>query len=92
MADERPASARYWINRALFDLGDPARRTAFDARPEAYFDGYPLDEQQRRALLATDWAALLEQGALPNLVFKYYMILGLPPERFAKTVKEAPDG
>ena len=92
MRDEKPASKRYWINQALFDLGDPEKRAAFEAAPEAYFDAYPLDERQRRALLGKNWAALLEQGVLPNLAFKFYMVQGLPPEHFADSVKGVRDG
>lgn len=87
MQDRMPASERYWLNRALFDLGDPAKRTAFAAEPEAYVDGYPLNGPQRRAMLEADWPALLKLGALPVLVFKYYMVRGLPAEKFSASVK-----
>ena len=86
MNEPRAASERYWLNRALFDLGDLAKRKEFAAAPETYVDGYPLDPPQRQAMLEGDLPGLLRLGALPNLVYKYYMARGLPPERFAATM------
>ncbi len=84
-----PASARYWINRALFDLGDPACRRQFGADRASYLDRYPLDADARAALEAPGWQALLDCGALPNLVFKYFVMHGHPPETFAAAAGEA---
>ena len=83
-----PGSARYWLNRALFDLGDPASRKAFADDRAGYFARYPLDAGARAALETPDWRSLLDRGALPNLVFKYFMMHGLPPERFAAIAGE----
>lgn len=84
-----PASARYWLNRALFDLGDPACRREFSADRVAWLDRYPLDEEARAALEAPGWQRLLDCGALPNLVFKYFMLHGHPPGKFATIAGEA---
>ena len=83
-----PASARYWLNRALFDLGDPACRREFSADRVAWLDRYPLDEEARAALEAPGWQRLLDCGALPNLVFKYFMLHGHPPGKFAAIAGE----
>ena len=89
MTGTRPGSARYWLNRALFDLGDPARRREFGADRAAWLDRYPLDAGARAALETPGWQALLECGALPNLVFKYFMLHGHPPGKFAAIAGEA---
>lgn len=89
MTGAPPASARYWLNRALFDLGEPAGREAFAADPAAYLARYPLDAGAREALESPDWLALLDRGALPNLVFKYFMLHGHPPGEFAAIAGEA---
>ena len=89
MTGTRPASARYWLNRALFDLGDAARRREFGADRAAWLDRYPLDAGARAALETPGWRALLECGALPNLVFKYFMLHGHPPGKFAAIAGEA---
>lgn len=89
MTGTSPASARYWLNRAMFDLGDPAHRQEFGANKAAWLDRYPLDADARAALEAPGWRALLDRGALPNLVFKYFMILGHPPGEFAAIAGEA---
>ncbi|MGE0716521.1 MAG: hypothetical protein AB7P02_13860 [Alphaproteobacteria bacterium] len=81
-----PASPRYWLNRVMFDLGDPANRAAFGAGKEAFLARYPLGPADRAALAGPDWQALLARGALPVLVFKYFMLHGLAPERFAEIV------
>lgn len=89
MTGSPPASARYWLNRALFDLGEPAGREAFAADRAAWLDRYPLDAPAREALESPDWLALLDRGALPNLVFKYFMMHGHPPGKFAAIAGKA---
>lgn len=84
-----PASARYWLNRALFDLVDPASQQAFTADRAAYLARYPLDADARAALEGPSWRTLLDRGALPNLVFKYFMVHGHPPEKFAAIAGES---
>jgi len=92
MAGAAPASSRYWLNRALFDLGERANREAFGTDRHAYFAEYPLNDAARAALIDPGWNALLAHGALPNLVFKYFMLNGLAPETFAAVAKEDGDG
>lgn len=89
MTGPPPASARYWLNRALFDLGEPAWRQRFEADRAAWLDCYPLDADARAALDAPEWKALLDRGALPNLVFKYFMMHGHLPGKFAAIAGEA---
>ena len=83
----RPASARYWLNRALFDLGQAEYRAAFDADREGYVARYPLDPAARAALLGPDWAGLVAGGALPNLIFKFYILHGHAPETFPQALE-----
>ncbi len=87
MAQPRPASARYWLNRALFDLGQAEHRATFHADKEGYLSGYPLEPGARAALLGPDWSALVAAGALPNLIFKYYMLHGHAPETFPQALE-----
>ena len=82
MNEVRSASPRYWLNRALFDLGDAQARAAFKADKEAYLTQYPLDQAAREALIGPGWRALVDLGGLPNLIFKYYMFHGHAPETF----------
>ena len=86
-AAPRPASARYWLNRALFDLNQAEHRAAFGADREGYLSRYPLEPAARAALLGPDWAGLVAGGALPNLIFKYYMLHGHAPETFPRTLE-----
>ena len=89
MTRSPPASARYWLNRALFDLGEPDNRQAFASDRTAWLGRYPLDADARAALEAPGWRALLDRGALPNLVFKYFMLHGHAPGKFAAIAGEA---
>jgi len=86
MTASPPGSPRYWLNRAVFDLGAPENLAAFRADSAAYVARYPLDEAAQEALGGPRWQALIDCGLLPNLVFKYYLLQGLPPERFAEIV------
>ena len=83
----QPASRRYWLNRVLFDLDQPENRAAFKEDKEAYFARYPLNMAERELLSGPHWQGLLDRGTLPNLVFKYFMLHGLDPQRFAEIVK-----
>jgi hypothetical protein len=82
-------SPRYAINRAMFDLSRQPNARALVADKEAFLAGYELRAEERQALLGPDWKRLLELGALPNLVYRYYMLHGLAPETFPATIAAA---
>jgi hypothetical protein len=80
-------SPRYGINRAIMDLTrNPDGRAVVANNKAAFFAGYTLSDKERKALMDPDWRALLELGVLPNLVYRYYMMHGLPPETFPSAV------
>jgi hypothetical protein len=82
-ATDPPGSPRYALNRAMFDLARAPNRRALIADKAAFLAGYGLDNDAREALLRPDWRGLLELGALPNLVYRYYVLHGFAPETFA---------
>ena len=91
--DAVPAgSPRYMINRVIFDLTHRPDARALIATKAVFLAGYPLDEAERHALMGPDWRRLLAMGALPNLVYRYYMLHGHAPESFpaALAVASAP--
>lgn len=92
MTEAGPASSRYWLNRVLFDLGESDNRALFAADKAGYFRRYPLDAPALEALQGPDWQSLLRQGTLPNLLYRYYMLCGFPPDRFAETFKAGAHG
>ncbi len=92
MTVAEPSSSRYWLNRALFDLNQVTNRDAFMSDKMAYISRYCLTESEREALTGPCWRALLDHGALPNLVFKYYMVHGLNPAKFADAAKSNCNG
>ena len=79
-------SPRYAINRVMFDLSRQPNARALVADKEAFLAGYELGPEERKALLGPDWSRLLELGALPNLVYRYYMLHSLAPETFPAAV------
>ena len=70
-------TGRYRVNRVIFDLvRNPDRRRLIEDKAD-FLSRYPLEPDEREALEAPDWPKLLELGALPNLIFKYYLLHGL---------------
>ena len=77
---------RYWLNRVIIDLARAPNRAELFADKASFIGRYPLQEEDQAALLAPDWRKLLELGVLPNLIYKFYMLHGLAPERFTDAV------
>ena len=82
-------SPRYAINRVMFDLSRQPNARALVADKDKFLAGYELRPEERQALLGPDWRRLLELGALPNLVYRYYMLHGFAPETFPAAVAAA---
>jgi hypothetical protein len=86
-AGERPrGSPRYEVNRVIFDLANHPEAKKMVAAKDAFLARYPITAEERAALSGPDWARLLALGALPNLVYKYYMLHGFPPESFPAAI------
>jgi hypothetical protein len=83
-------SPRYAINRVMFDLSRQPNARALVADKEAFLAGYELRPEERKALLGPEWSRLLELGALPNLVYRYYMLHGLTPGTFPAAIAASP--
>jgi hypothetical protein len=83
-ASDPPGSPRYALNRAMFDLARTPNRRELMQDKRAFLAGYGLDEDAHAALLKPDWRRLLELGALPNLVYRYYILHGFAPESFSQ--------
>lgn len=79
--------AAYDVNRVLWDFKDAADKQAILADKAPFLACYRLSEAERRAFLEPNFAALLDAGALPNLVFKYYVAHGLAAEHYAERIK-----
>ena len=82
-------SDRYAINQAIFDLSRHPDARKLVANKAGFFAAYPLRAEERQALLGPEWKRLLELGVLPNLLYRYYALHGMPPETFAATVAAA---
>jgi len=82
-----PGSPRYWVNRALVDLCRAPNARTLIAGKSDFFAQYALSPEERTALLAPQWRRLLELGALPNLVYRCYVLHGHAPELFPTAIK-----
>jgi hypothetical protein len=78
--------AAYMLNRILFDLNRRSDRPEVLKNLEAHLQAFALDDAERQALLDRNFKQLLALGALPNLVFKYYLWSGLPPGEYGQRV------
>ncbi len=88
-----PASGtgRYRVNRPIFDLVRSPDRRKLVADKAAFLSRYQLEPEEREALEAPDWPKLLKLGALPNLIFKYYLLHGLKLDDLAETMTADPE-
>jgi len=84
-------TGRYRVNRAIFDLVRSPDRRELVADKAAFLSRYQLEAEEREALVAPDWPTLLKLGALPNLIFKYYLLHGLALDDLAETMTAAPE-
>jgi len=68
--DGRRSRRGYPLNAFLMSLNDAANRDAFRVGEDAYLDRYPLDAEQREAVLARRWLRMLELGGNVYYVYK----------------------
>jgi protocatechuate 4,5-dioxygenase alpha chain len=59
----KTAHSAYALNKLLFSFNHAANRAEFAANPGAYADKHGLTPEQKAALLADDFLALLRLGA-----------------------------
>jgi protocatechuate 4,5-dioxygenase alpha chain len=61
--DGKTSHSAYALNKMFFSFNTEANRKEFAGDPAAYADEYGLTDEQKRALLAGDFLALLQLGA-----------------------------
>jgi protocatechuate 4,5-dioxygenase, alpha chain len=67
--DGRRSRRGYALNRFLMSLNQAENRDAFRRDEAAYLDRFPLDPDQRAAVLQRRWLRLLESGG--NVYYLY---------------------
>jgi protocatechuate 4,5-dioxygenase alpha chain len=67
----------YHLNLCCKSLDIPANRAAFREDPVAYLERFPSTDEQRRAVLARDWLAMLRLGGNIYYLFKLAIFDGL---------------
>lgn len=71
--------SRYELNRAMYE----GTREKVLADKAGFLAAYALDAGERQALATPNFAALLDCGGLPNLVYRYFRAHGLKFEDFS---------
>ena len=84
----------YQVNKLCYRLyHDSTFREAIKADPAKAIAGWPLSEDERKALLAGDVKSLYEWGAHPFLLghISRWNLFGVTPAIYAERIKDARD-
>src|SRR5438046_9384817 len=65
--DTDQARRGYHLNMFCMSLMKPENRTRFKADERAYLDGWPMREEQKRAVLDRDYSRMISIGG--NIIF-----------------------
>jgi protocatechuate 4,5-dioxygenase alpha chain len=75
--DGRAAQRGYPLNAMCFSFNDGANRARFIDDPEAYFDQYGLNEDQRQAVRDRDVQRMIALGGNAYYLLKLANLLGM---------------
>jgi protocatechuate 4,5-dioxygenase, alpha chain len=81
--DGRRSREGYWINQFCMSLRDESNRDAFRSDETGYLDRFPLNAEQRAAILARDWNGLLALGGNVYYTFKLAACDGMTFQQLA---------
>jgi hypothetical protein len=75
----------YGVQHFIFRLKqDPALQKGLNDKTASTFDGFPIDEDERQALLAGDVVDLFRRGVHPLLLAPYSRFVGISPAEYKK--------
>lgn len=75
--DGTRSRAGYHLNMFCMSLNEEANREEFRAGEEAYLDKFPMNPEQRQAVLDREWLRLLQLGGNMYYTFKLAIFDGL---------------
>lgn len=75
--------SRYELNRAMYEGTQSGVRDRMIADKSEFLAAYALDKAECRALAEPNFAAILDRGGLPNLVYRYFRAHGFRFEDFS---------
>jgi len=79
--------SRYELNRAMYEGTQSGARDRLISDKLVFLAAYTLDEAEHRALAAPNFAAILDRGGLPNLVYRYFRAHGFRFEDFSARLR-----
>jgi hypothetical protein len=79
----------YGLQKFLYALNrEPQVQQRFKDEPAAVLDGYPLNEEERGALLAGDIGLIYVLGANGQLLMHYAAFLGMPWADYIQAMRD----
>ncbi len=75
--DGKAAQRGYALNAMCFSFNDAANRARFLDNPEAYFNEYGLNAEQREAVRARHIASMIKAGGNTYYLLKLANLLGM---------------
>jgi hypothetical protein len=80
----------YGVQSFLYRLkSEPALQTGLQARDARTFEGFPIDGQERTAILAGDVAELYRRGVHPLLLAPYSRFVGISAAQYKQLMLPA---
>jgi protocatechuate 4,5-dioxygenase alpha chain len=76
--DKELATRGYALSKMAFSLARPENREAFLRDEDAYLDRFAVTPEQRAAVKARDWLALVKLGGNIYYIFKLTALGGKP--------------
>ena len=77
----------YWLSKLFFDLQQPPLAAEFRANRDAVLSRYPLSEEVRKAIAASD-APFLAQRTNAYLLRYYFFTIGMKDAEFIKRLND----
>ena len=74
--DRHRSREGYHLNMFFFSLMKARNREAFLANEDEYLDGFPMSEEQRKAVLSRDWLGMIKLGGNIYYMSKFGATLG----------------
>ena len=81
----------YQLQKMIRDINRvPARREAYFASKEAFVESYPLNDDERRAVLAFDVGSLYAMGVHGLLLRPFTIIHQMPEPDYLRAIRGQP--
>jgi len=77
----------YWLSKMFFDLQSPAAAAEYRADREKVLARYPLSDEVRRMVLASD-VSFLSKRTNPYLLRYFFFAAGMKDDEFIRKLRD----